>query len=437
MEARAPDISFVTTSDGVQIACWTLGSGPPVVITQNLSLSNATLEWRVPRLWRLLTGLAETHTVVRFDPRMAGVSSPEAPSMTTEAMCLDIDAVADGLGLETFALIGRSIMGPVVTEYAATRPERVDSLIICDAITTVSQAEPAETLRGTAALTESTSAEYAMGVFMQGVADPEERAVLQEIATVAYSRDTPATLEAQLQWDGAPFLSQITAPTLVIQAEDAVFGDADQARHIAATIPGTRMVTVQGQQAPYTPNTEDGLSAILEHLDSAAAIPGVHHGLKAVVFTDIVDSTAYTNKVGDETARKEFRAIEGLISDEASAHDGRVVKHLGDGSMLVFATPQASVDFALAVQAGMTDQHLDLRIGMAVGDPVEEAGDLHGAVVNLASRVAAESAPGAVVVSDGTKQLLVGKPFSFTHVGSREVKGFEDPIQVYEVTARV
>jgi adenylate cyclase len=78
--------------------------------------------------------------------------------------------------------------------------------------------------------------------------------------------------------------------------------------------------------------------------------------------------------------------------------------------MLVFDTPQNAADFACAVQTGMTTYPLALRIGMAVGDPVEENNDVYGAVVNLASRVAAEAAPGAVALSDGTKQLLVGKP---------------------------
>lgn len=435
MEPRAPEIRYATTDDGVQIAYWSIGDGPPVIIVHNLSWSNATLEWRLTWFWRFFTGLAETHTVIRFDPRMAGVSGRQAPSMTTEAMCLDIDAVADVMGVESFALIGRAIMGPVVIEYAATRPERVDSLVICDAITTVSEARAAETLRGVVALTESTSAEFALGVFLQGVDDPEDRAVLHEMMTATYSQDNSGIYEAQMQWDGTPFLSRITSPTLVIQSEEPDMGDAEHARQIAAAITGTRIVTIPGGTAPYGPDPGVGLTPVLQHLGhDGGFVP--RSGLKAVVFTDVVESTAYTNQVGDVTAREEVRVIESLIDQHASPHGGRVVKHLGDGSMLVFATPQAAVDFALAVQAGMSDQHLDLRIGMAVGDPVEEAGDLHGAVVNLASRVAAEAAPGAVVVSDGTKQLLVGKPYQFTLVGSRNVKGFEDPIQVYEVTSR-
>ncbi len=192
-------------------------------------------------------------------------------------------------------------------------------------------------------------------------------------------------------------------------------------------------MTVEGVRAPYS---EDGLARVKEHLSGHRGGFVAEQGLKAVVFSDIVDSTAYTNKVGDEAARDQVRFIEELIAANASTYEGRVVKHLGDGSMLVFATPRAAVDFALAVQAGMAEHELDLRIGMAVGDPVEEDGDLHGAVVNLASRVAAEALPGAVVVSDGTKQLLVGKPYDFTHVGSRDVKGFDEPIQVYEVAVK-
>lgn len=434
MEPHAPDIRYVTTTDGVQIACWSIGHGPPVIITHNLSWSHAAKEWKMKALWQFYSGLAKTNTVVRYDPRSAGVSSYEAPSMASRAMCLDIDAVADGLGFERFSLIGCSIMGPVVAEYAATRQDRVDSLIVCDAITAPGTAEAVKLLKGSVALTQSSGAEYAMDVLpAPDLHDVDDQAILKEIAIEAYRRDVSDIVEAQLEWDSTPFLPSITAPTLVIQSEDAFFGDADQARQIAASVVGTRLVTIPGRRAPYS---AAGLAAVMKHLDSQSSGFVPRPGLKAVVFTDVVDSTAYTNRVGDEAAREGVRAIEALIADQASANDGRVVKHLGDGSMLVFGTPQEAVAFALAVQAGMAGNDLELRIGMAVGDPVEEKGDLHGAVVNLAARVAAEASPGTVVVSDGTKQLLVGKPFDFNHVGSREVKGFDDPIQVYEVTAR-
>ena len=246
MEQRAPDIRYVTTADGVQIACWAMGSGPGVIITHNLSWSHAAKEWKMKAIRDFMIGLAETHTVIRYDPRKSGMSSYEAPSMASEAMCLDVDAVADGLGFDTFSLIGCSIMGPVVAEYAATRQERVSSLIICDAITAPATSEHAPLLKGTVALTQSSGAEYAMELFTRNpLLNPADDMILREIATESYAREVSDIVDSELEWDSTQFLGRITAPTLVIQSDDAFFGDANQARQIASTVPGTRIVTIQ------------------------------------------------------------------------------------------------------------------------------------------------------------------------------------------------
>jgi pimeloyl-ACP methyl ester carboxylesterase len=84
---RAPDIRYVTTADGVQPAYWSMGSGPAVIIPHNLSWSHAVKEWKMKSMRDFISGLAATHTVVRYDPRMAGVSSYDAPSMATRFGC--------------------------------------------------------------------------------------------------------------------------------------------------------------------------------------------------------------------------------------------------------------------------------------------------------------------------------------------------------------
>ena len=132
-------------------------------------------------------------------------------------------------------------------------------------------------------------------------------------------------------------------------------------------------------------------------------------------------------------AREDARDIEALIDTQARVHRGRLVKHLGDGSLLVFDSPTSAVEFAINVQAEMREREQAMCIGLAVGEPIEEGGDLHGAVVNLAARIVAEAKAGQALVSEGTRQLLVGKPYTFEHVGDRHVKGFDEAIALYAV----
>lgn len=419
----------------MSIACWSVGEGPPIIISHNFSLSHAELEWEIPSLRGFYTALGTHHQVIRFDPRMGGVSDQNVPSLTLDAMCLDVDAVAAEFGYDVFSLMGVSVMGPVAIEYAATRPERVSALILCDPLIAVGDSLAGESLRGSAALTEATSAAYSTEIFASMWYGEDDTDITKRITAVAYER-IDAIGPAVLSWDASARLDEVRAPTLVIAATSTVAGDPEHARRIAATLPDTRLVRLEGRHAPYYVDQMAAIDAITRHLGGSGFEPPLTGGVQAVVFTDIVGSTEHTNVVGDAVAREEARGIEILIHEKAKANNGRLVKHLGDGSLLVFDSPTSAVAFAVDLQTEMRKKELALRVGLAVGEPIEEDEDLHGAVVNLAARIVAEAEPGQVLVSDAARQLLVGKPYTFEPVGSRDVKGFDDAIALYEVARR-
>ena len=77
-----------------------------------------------------------------------------------------------------------------------------------------------------------------------------------------------------------------------------------------------------------------------------------------------------------------------------------------------------------------------MRIGLNAGEPVAEEGDLFGTAVNLAARIAGQAQGGEVLVSDVVRQLVAGKGFLFADRGDVVLRGFEDPVRVYEVRWR-
>jgi adenylate cyclase len=79
---------------------------------------------------------------------------------------------------------------------------------------------------------------------------------------------------------------------------------------------------------------------------------------------------------------------------------------------------------------------LKVRIGVNAGEPIEEDGDLFGASVILASRIADAADGGAILVSNAVRELTAGKGFKFQDKGTIEAKGFEDPIRVWSVNWR-
>jgi class 3 adenylate cyclase len=112
---------------------------------------------------------------------------------------------------------------------------------------------------------------------------------------------------------------------------------------------------------------------------------------------------------------------------------------MGDGFMASFGSVTKSVECAIALQRAFAERKgepLSVRVGLNAGEPIEEEGDLFGATVILASRIAAKSEGGEILVSDNVRSLSAGKGFLFADRGEFVAKGFEDPVRVYEVRWR-
>jgi adenylate cyclase len=91
---------------------------------------------------------------------------------------------------------------------------------------------------------------------------------------------------------------------------------------------------------------------------------------------------------------------------------------------------------ALADYEHRSEHRLAIRIGLNAGEPVEEAGDLFGSSVIVAARVAAAASGGEILVPDGVRHLLLGKPFRFEPRGEQRLKGFEEPLRLFAVEWR-
>jgi class 3 adenylate cyclase len=153
-----------------------------------------------------------------------------------------------------------------------------------------------------------------------------------------------------------------------------------------------------------------------------------------VVFTDLVSSTEILTRHGDEEARRIFREVEDFVDDLSARHRGRIVKKLGDGSLLTFDSTQKAIEFSLELQDRMVSRPIQMRIGMAAGEPIQEGGDLHGTVVVQASRIADLGEAGDVLVSDTVRQLAAGKGFDFQPRGQVRLKGFREDEPVWRAT---
>jgi class 3 adenylate cyclase len=445
-----PRIQYAKTADGVSIAFWTLGEGMPVMHMPALPWSHIQLEWQNPDQRRWYERLAEKRKLVRYDGRGSGLSDRNVADYSVDAHVLDLEAVVERLGVQGFVLLGGFTGAPVAIAYAARHPEDVSHLgLWC----------PWARPRGARAHALQALLEGDWELFLETMANvafgwwtPEQAhlhaAYMRESVTAEAGR---AILSALVQFDVATVLTQVRSPTLILhRRQTPTLGaeGAEVAKGLASRIPGARLALLEGASvAPWVGDEEAVLAAIDEFLgeDEEAAV-GAHRpeagGFRTILFTDVEGSTALTERLGDARAREVLRNHERMVREALRAHGGAEVKTMGDGFMASFSSATRALECAIATQRAFAEHNesaeepIRVRVGLNAGEPIAEEADLFGTAVVLAARVAAKAEGGEILASDVVRQLVAGKGFLFSDRGDVVLRGFEDPVRLYEVRWR-
>jgi class 3 adenylate cyclase len=171
--------------------------------------------------------------------------------------------------------------------------------------------------------------------------------------------------------------------------------------------------------------------------DDAAIDPA----MRTIMFTDIVDSTGMTARLGDVRAVEMVRAHDALVRRALHRKGGREIKRTGDGIMAAFDDAEAGVECACAIQQAFdafnlaSQVKLQVRIGLDAGEPVADHNDLFGATVQMAARLCQSAEPGAIVVSEAISRFLSGR-IEIVDLGQKTLKGFTRPVAAFEVAWR-
>jgi len=165
--------------------------------------------------------------------------------------------------------------------------------------------------------------------------------------------------------------------------------------------------------------------------------------IAAILVADVVGYSRLAGADEDRTLAR-LRALRSELIDPAvAAHHGRVVKRTGDGSLIEFRSVVEAVRSAIAMQKGLTehnvgvadDRRIDFRIGIHLGDVVEEAdGDLMGDGVNIAARLESICEPGAICLSEDAYRQVKGRlDLAVSDLGLIQLKNIAEPIRVYSL----
>lgn len=174
-------------------------------------------------------------------------------------------------------------------------------------------------------------------------------------------------------------------------------------------------------------------------VDFSIEIP-IDSGFRAIMFTDLKDSTLMTTMFGDTKALHLLHIHNALIRNGLREYRGNEVKHTGDGIMASFHNVENAVRCAIAIQKAFADHNrhtpeekLHIRIGLSAGEPVEEDGDLFGSAVQLAARICAHTEPDHILVAKIVRDECKSHGNIFIEIGEILPKGFDTPISVHEV----
>src|SRR5256886_12149377 len=161
-------------------------------------------------------------------------------------------------------------------------------------------------------------------------------------------------------------------------------------------------------------------------------------GIRTILFTDVANSTALTQSLGDAAALAILGVHDTIVRDALSALGGREVKHTGDGIMASFVSAASAVRCAIQIQRELAkhaetnpDRQLKVRVGAAAGEPVEQHNDLFGTTVQLASRLCGHAQPEQILVSNVIAELCLGKGLLFEDLGEVTLKGFGHPVRAH------
>jgi class 3 adenylate cyclase len=231
----------------------------------------------------------------------------------------------------------------------------------------------------------------------------------------------------------------VKTPTLILHRRQDNAVSFEDGRAMAGLIPNARFVPLDGE-THYILEEEPEFEIFLDLVEQFLGQTAVHRrdvaSPRTIFFTDLVGHTEMMSRLGDERGRAVLREHETITRNVLKQFGGTEIKTMGDGFMASFGSVTRAVECAIALQrafAGREGEPLNVRVGLNAGEPIEEDGDLFGATVILASRIAAKADGGEILVADTVRGLSSGKGFLFSDRGEFVAKGFEEPVRVYEV----
>ena len=391
----------------------------------------------------IIAQLTEAMRVVVWDKRGTGLSDPATHVPPLDERMDDLHAVLDAADVDRPALFGQSEGGPMSLLFAATYPDRVQSLVIYGAMARFSQELPEHpwgfTAEEKALHLEDIESHWGEGalaeVFFNEIADiPGFRDYYGRYQRTSASPTMAAWLwQALLEIDVRGVLGSIRAPTLLLGRPGDQMAPVDGVAALAAGIPGAEFRALA--PGPHGMLDDTLGSAILDFVTGRPSAAVDERVLKTVLFTDIVGSTELLSGRGDARWRHELDAHDKLVDSVLAKYGGGRVKHTGDGVFALFDGPTKAARCALELAPALASRGISIRAGIHIGECERRGDEWSGMAVHIGARIGAMAGSDEVLTSRTVRDLSAGSGLVFESLGLRTLKGFAEESEVFRVAA--
>lgn len=445
-------IRFCTTSDGVHLAFATIGQGPPIVWPAYW-VSHLEVEWEEPSMQDFFKILAAKHTVIRYDKHGCGLSDRDRSEFSLEKEVRDLEAIIDHLKLQRFSLFGMSEGGPTAIAYAVKHPEVVSHLILYGTFPRGNAAAPPELK---ASLCNLIRTSWGLGsktladIFVPDSGTEGLKYFTNWQRKAATGEMAARLLEAEEHIDVTEILPKVTTPTLVLHRKGDRACSVQGGRELAASIPNARFILLDGiVHVPWFGDSDSILSALGEFLgDESISVsePLIEKQEFKRKLTTILsaDVKGYSRLMSDneEETITTLTTYKDVMCRLIQKRRGRVVDSVGDNLLAEFASVIDAVKCSLEIQNDHKarnkslpeNRRMEYRIGINLGDVIEEGETIFGDGVNIAARIENLAEGGGICISGTVYDHVENKlDVRFDYLGEQSVKNIPNPVRVYQI----
>lgn len=431
-------------SGDVRIAYQTTGDGPFDVVLVPGFVSNVETYWEIPAIAAALERIASFSRMTHWDKRGTGMSDPVHGVATIDQRLEDLVAVLDAAEVERASLFAVSEGAPLALLFAATYPQRVNSIAIYGGYPRIARDDdylfgwPLDIIdRAEETILDTWGDGALIDTFLPDTAnDPVTREQWNRFQRAGASPSMGVqTLRAMLTIDVRPILPAVQAPALIIHRAGDTAVSSECGKYMAEHLPNAEYLELPGRDHVWFAQGADQLiDAIEEFFTGAKPKAEPDRMLATVMFTDIVDSTRLSADRGDAEWLRLMERHDQAVRDQLERYGGREIKTIGDGFMATFDGPGRALQSATAIRDAVARLGIQIRAGIHTGEVTALGDDVGGMAVNIAARVSALAGPGEVLTSSTVKDLVIGSDFAFEPRQATELKGVPGEWNLFAVS---